>query len=245
MVRRILTYLAIFAAAIVGVALVLNFIMAVFVGGRQVDVPEVRGLAPKEAAEALKKGGLGCERTGGEFCLDYPESTVVAQDPPAGRTVKQGRKVFVTVSLGPQFQEVPYCAGKPLRSAQMFVERSGFSVGTVAWTRGEGTSRDEVITTDPPAGSLAVRGSVVNFLASRGEPLTRYVLPDLRGKLYLPARIEIERLGMFVRSPSDQREMVSGEARVVLQDPPPGYIVATGDSITLLFSSRYQGSMEL
>jgi beta-lactam-binding protein with PASTA domain len=127
----------------------------------------------------------------------------------------------------------------------MFVEQSGFSVGTVAWTRAEGTRRDDVITTDPPPGAFAVRGSVVNFLASRGEPLTRYVLPDLRGALYLPARIEIERLGMFVRSPSDQREMVSAEARVVLQEPPPGYIVATGDSITLLFSSNYKGSVEL
>jgi len=245
MLRRILTYLAIFGASIVGVALLLNFIMAVIVGGRQVDVPDVRGLTEEQAAEALKSGGLKWARLAEEYSLDYPESTVVMQDPPAGRTVKQGRKVFLTVSRGPEFCEVPFCQGKSLRSAQLFIEKAGLEVGDVAETTRPGTHADEVLATDPPAGSGAMRGAAVSVLVSKGPPARRYLLPDLTGRSYIVARIQIERLGMFVKESGNQSDFMTPGARIVTQNPPPGFIVARGDTVTLTASARYERGVRL
>jgi beta-lactam-binding protein with PASTA domain len=245
MLRRILTYLAIFAAAIVAVALLLNFVMAIVVGGRQVDVPEVRGLSEPNAAEVLRRSGLKCQQLAEEYCLDYAESTIVTQDPPAGKTVKQGRKVFVTLSLGPEFHDVPYCAGKPLRSAEILIEKAGFVVGNVAWTSRDGTYADEVVSTEPAPGSAAMRGSAVNILASTGGAYTRYILPDLKGKHYIAARAVIEGLGMFVRESGSQRDLMTQGARIVMQEPPPGFIVARGDTILISVSSRYDKVIEL
>ena len=245
MVRRILTYAAIFAASIVGFALLLNFVMAIVVGGRQVDVPDVRGMTQKDAEQTLHHGGLKYARAGEGYDMEYPESTVFIQDPPAGRTVKQGRKVFVTVSEGPEFKEVPHTVGRSFRSATMFIEKAGFVVGNVASSSRPGTYPDEVISTDPAPGSQAVRGSVVNLLVSTGNPKTRYVLPDLEGKPYLAARVEIERRGMFVRESGEQRDLMSPSSLVVMQEPPAGFIVATGDTISLSVGSRYSRGVRL
>ncbi len=245
MLRKILTYLAIFAAAIVGVALLLNFVMAVFVGGRQVDVPDIRGLSEKDAMDAIRQGGLKYERLGQEFSLDYAESTVVMQDPPAGRTVKQGRKVFVTMSRGLELRDVPYCIGKSLRTARLFIERAGFAVGTVTLVSKFGSYPDEVLSSNPLPGVPAVSGTVVNILASKGSPRTRYILPDLKGKSYFPVRIQLERLGMLVRESGSEKDLMSPKSRILMQQPPPGFIVSRGDTITLSVSSKYEGRVEL
>jgi len=245
MVRRILTYLAIFAAAIVGIALVLNFAMAILVGGRQVDVPDIRGLSEKDAVNALHRIGLKAERQGTEFSIDCAESLVVMQEPPGGRTVKQGRKVFMTLSRGPEFRDVPYCEGKTLRSAEIFLEKAGFTVGTVAVASKRGAYPDQVISTDPSPGSQAVRGSVVNILASSGSPRTRYILPDLKGKHYLPVRLQLERLGMLVRESGSEKDLRSSKSRVLMQEPPPGFIISRGDTVILSVSSKYGGRIEL
>ena len=245
MLRRILTYLAIFAASIVGIALLLNFVMAIVVGGKQVYVPDVRGMTQKEAEETLRHGGLKYARAGEGYDIEYPESTVFMQDPPAGRTVKQGRKVIVTVSEGPEFREVPYTAGKSVRSATMFLEKAGFIVGETASASMRGTYPDEVISTDPAPGSQALRGSVVNLLVSTGSPRTRYVVPNLEGKSYFLMRAEIEKLGLFVRESGKQRDLMSPKSMIVKQQPAPGFIVATGDTITLTVGSSFPWGIQL
>jgi beta-lactam-binding protein with PASTA domain len=241
MVRRLLTYLAIFAAAILGVALLINFVMSVFVGGRQVDVPDVRGLSQKDAVAALDKSGLESECLGQEYSIDYPDSAVMIQDPPSGRTVKQGRKVFLTLSSGPELRDIPYCSGKTLRTAELFIERAGFTVGTVARVTRADTYADEVLATNPPAGTSGVSGTVVNILASNGPPRTKYILPDLKGKTYFVVRIQLERVGLAVRQAGDEADFGSLETKVLMQEPPPGFIVARGDTITLSVSPGRRG----
>lgn len=245
MLRKILTYLAILAASIVGIALVLNFVMAILVGGRQVDVPDVRGLSEEKATETLRHSGLKCKRLAEDYSNDYPESTVFIQDPQAGRTVKQGRKVFLTLSKGMELREVPLCSGKSLRAATMFLEKAGFVVGPVASASKSGSYPDDVLSTDPPPGSQAIRGSVVNVLVSTGEPKTRYLLPDLKGKYYLQARFQIERLGLVVNESGSERDLASLASRVIMQQPPPGFIVARGDTVTLMVSSKYEEGVQL
>jgi beta-lactam-binding protein with PASTA domain len=245
MLRRILTYVAIFIGSIAGVALLLNLVMTIVVGGRQVDVPDVRGMSQKEARDTLRGGGLKYARAGAGYDIEYPESTIFIQDPPAGRTVKQGRKVFVTISEGPEFREVPYTAGKSLRSATIFLEKAGFAVGNISSTPRPATYPDEVISTDPAPGSQAIRGSVVNVLVSSGSPRTRYVLADLEGRSYLATRARIEKLGLFVRESGMQRDLMSPTSMIVMQQPPPGFIVATGDTISLTVGSRFSWGIQL
>ncbi|HVP57379.1 MAG TPA: PASTA domain-containing protein [bacterium] len=245
MIRRLLTYLAVFAAAILAVALLINFVMAVLVGGKQVDVPDVRGLSERDAFDALRRSGLTSACLGTEYSSDYPDSTVMIQDPPAGRNVKQGRKVFITLSRGPELRAIPYCVGKTLRTAELFIERSGFTVGALTMVTKDGTYDSEVIATDPPAGQSATSGKVVNILASKGLPRTKYILPDLTGKSLEAVRIQLGRLGVAVRQAGEEDEFTSARARVRSQEPPAGFFVGRGDTITVSVSSGSGGHIQI
>jgi beta-lactam-binding protein with PASTA domain len=238
MLRKAITYILIGVGTIAGIALALNLVMWVLVGGRQVTVPDVRGLDEHAAATVLDRVGLRGAVVDEHFSIEYPESTVADQNPLPGRIVKQGRKVLLTVSKGGEFHDVPYCVGKPLRTAQIIIERAGFAVGSVARVASSRGYPDEVLSCEPSPGSRAVRGSLVNILVSEGPRDLKVILPDLRDHAYLPVKLSLEHLGLFVEETNMDKEFNALRARVVLQRPPAGYVVARGDTVTLVISSR-------
>jgi serine/threonine-protein kinase len=238
MLRKALIYLAVGIGTVAGIALIINLAMSVFVGGRQVTVPDLRGLDGEAASAALEQLGLRYELIDEHFNVEYPESTVADQNPLPGRIVKQGRKVLVTMSKGGEFYDIPYCLGKPLRTARIILERAGFTVGSVARVPSTRGYQEEVLSTEPMPGVRAVRGSLVNILVNDGAPDQRVILPDLRDHAYLPVKMRLERLGLFVKESSIDEEFNALRARVVLQRPAAGYVVARGDTVLLVISSR-------
>ena len=245
MVRKVMLYLGIGIGTIVGIALLLNVVMTFLVGGRQVTVPDVRGLRHFDAATVLRDCGLKNEIIADEFNVEYPESTVCAQDPVAGRIVKQGRRVRITMSKGGEFHDVPYCVGKPLRTARIVLERAGFRIGHVSRVTTFNGYPEEVLSTEPLPGSQMVKGSIVNLLVNDGPPITKMLLPDLRGEPYLGVKMKLERLGLFVDESSLDGDLVPLRSVIVLHEPPAGHIVARGDTITLVVSSRKQERQSL
>jgi serine/threonine-protein kinase len=163
---------------------------------------------------------------------------VAEQNPLPGRVVKQGRKVLITMSKGGEFYDVPYCIGKPLRTARILIERAGFVVGSVARVPSLKGYREEVLSTEPLPGSSAVRGSLVNILVNHGAPDPRVILPDLKDRQYLPVKMRLERLGLLVKESNIDEEFNALRARVVLHRPPPGHVVSRGDTVLLVISSR-------
>jgi beta-lactam-binding protein with PASTA domain len=238
MLRRVLIYLLIGVGTIAGIALILNLAMSFFVGGRQVTVPDIRGLEDREALAMLDRMGLRAEVVDEHFSIEYPESTVADQSPLPGSIVKQGRKVLVTMSKGGEFHDIPYCVGKPFRTAQIILERAGFVVGSVARIHFSRGYPEEVLACEPSPGSQAVHGSRVNILVSEGAPDPRVILPDLKARPYLPVKISLERLGLFIKESSIDEDFNALRARVVMHRPPAGYVVSRGDTVLLVISSR-------
>lgn len=245
MLKRIAIYILIGIATIAGVALALNLAMSVFVGGRQVTVPDVRGLDEVAAVSSLKRLGLRSEVIDEHFNMEYPESTVADQNPVPGRIVKQGRKVLLTMSKGGEFQEVPFCLGKPLRTARIILERAGFTVGSVARVHSGRGYPEEVLACEPSPGSRAVRGSLVNILVNRGAADPRVILPDMKMHPYLPVKLNLERLGLFVKETNIDEDFNALRAKVVLHSPPAGHVVSRGDTVMLVISSRTDGERSL
>ena len=237
MAKRILAYILIAIGTIVGIALLLNLVMTLVVGGRQVTVPDVRGLGEEDAIASLRQTGLKHEIGEDVFSVEYPESTVASQDPLPGAVVKQGRKVVLTMSLGGEFQDVPYCIGKPFRTARIVLERAGFVIGNVTRAPSLRGYPEEVLSTEPLPGTEVVKGGPINILVNAGPRPARVLLPDLKDEPYLTVKMRLERLGLFVRQTSVDDDFVPVRSRVVMHDPPAGYIVSRGDTITLIISS--------
>jgi beta-lactam-binding protein with PASTA domain len=235
--KRILIYLVAGIGTIAGIALLFNLFMTLFVGGRQVTVPDIRGLREDDAGALLRESGLKNEVLGEEFSMEYPESTVSTQNPPAGQVVKQGRKIVTMMSKGGEFRDVPYCVGKPLRTARIILERSGLIVGNISRVSKSRGYPEEVLSTEPLPGSKVVRGSLVNILVNEGTRRAKMLMPDLRRKSYLAVKMKLEQLGLFVQESSLDERFNPLRSRVVLHAPPAGHVVARGDTVTLIIST--------
>jgi beta-lactam-binding protein with PASTA domain len=235
--KKLLKYFVIGVALIVGTAVILNFGMLLVVGGREVTVPDIRGLHEAEAREVLSELGLKWDFRMDTYTIEYPESTVAEQDPLPGKVVKRGRKVWVTMSLGGEFQDVPYCLGKTVRAARIILERAGMEVGAVSRVASARTFPDEVIASEPLPGVPVVRGSRVNLLVSKGPAAGRVLLPDLRRKSAVSVKLSLERLGLYVKQSSLDDDFNPLRSYVVLHRPTRGAVVSRGDTVTLFVSS--------
>ena len=239
--KKLLKYLLIAAAAIAGMAVVVNFGMLLVVGGRQVTVPDIRGLTEAEAREVLSDHSLRYEFRMDSYSIEYPESTVAEQDPLAGKVVKRGRKVWVTMSLGGEFEDVPYCLGRSVRASRIMLERAGLEVGAVSRVASARAYPDEVIGSEPLPGVPVVKGSRVNLLVSKGAAPRRVLLPDLRRKSAVSVKLSLERLGLYVKQSSLDEDFNPLRSYVVLHRPPRGAVVSRGDTVTLFVSSSVSG----
>jgi len=234
--KKILIFLAVGAGTIVGVALLFHVFMTVLVGGRQITVPDIRGMREDIAAAALDDNGLKYQVIGDEFSVEYPESTISGQNPQPGQVVKQGRKIVLMMSRGGEFKEVPYCVGKPLRTARIILGKTGLLLGNVTRVTARGAYPEEVLSTEPLPGTSVVRGCPVNILVNDGSKGPLMIVPDLRRKSYLGVKMKLERLGLFVQESSLDERFNPLRSRIVLHDPPVGHVVSRGDTVTLIIA---------
>ena len=87
-------------------------------------------------------------------------------------------------------------------------------------------------------------GTRVDLLLSLG-PRPHYInMPDLTGRLYSLALMDLERLGLSVGRMEAQTLPEWPDDAVVVQDPPPGSRVAKGDLVQLTINRPADARME-
>lgn len=238
--RTLLAYIGVAIAVTIGVALILNLVMTVAIGGRKVVVPDLRGMEVEEAQAILEEKGLSWRVSFASYTKDFPENTVFSQNPKAGSLVKKGRRVELMISKGPQFAYVPYCIGNSLRGAMLVIERSGLIVGEISSIRDSDSYRGEIIATEPWPGTKILRGSKVDLLVSEGAPIRSFLLPDLVGKGYLEVKQKAEGIGLLVRASTLDTRADLRKCRIVMQEPPAGTLVSAGDTLDIMISERME-----
>jgi beta-lactam-binding protein with PASTA domain len=199
-------------------------------GGNQVAVPDVVGLAEADAAAAIIGIGLvsGTVQAPDDT---VPAGLVISQDPAAGTEVDPDTTVTITVSTGPPpptTVAVPDVTGQSAADAQSNLEAAGFVVSVV-----EDASTDVeagfVIGTNPAAGTEVAPGTAVAITVSSGPGDA--VVPDLIGLSVDEATSAAEGVGLTVAFVQDP-ENPDPDGVVVAQDPAPGATVEAGSEIT-------------
>ena len=115
--KRWLKLIGIFIAFMLGLFFVGFFItsyivMPIYVrAGREVKVPDVSELELEHAKKVLTEKRLLYELDIRRYYDGVPPGIVISQRPTPGRIVKQGRKIFLTVSKGREKLGVPYLIG--------------------------------------------------------------------------------------------------------------------------------------
>ena len=114
------------------------------------------------------------------YSNDYAAGYVYKQSPVAGRTVREGQSVTLTVSLGIQSVTVPDVTNYLQTDAEQQLKNLGVSV-LVTQAVEPTVASGSVIRTDPAAGSQVAAGSTVVVYVSRPQVSTTAKVPSLVG----------------------------------------------------------------
>ncbi|RPJ40625.1 MAG: PASTA domain-containing protein [Candidatus Latescibacterota bacterium] len=236
--RYVFAVAALGLVAFLGGMLIMDLAMGIVVRRGEVTlVPDVSGLPYEEAARALAdaKLDLFVEREVSPAEADSGE--VVRQFPGAGMRVKQGRRIALTLSKGPEWSVVPEVVGARVRQARIVLASSGLLVEADAYVAHESIERDVVIATFPVAGSPAAEGDPVRLLVSLGPAPTGFLMPDLTGRALDDVNRHLRLFQLSRPRVTYDGDPEAEPGRVLAQSPSPGSRVDGETPIELTVSS--------
>lgn len=198
--------------------------------GDEVSVPSVGGDDLAQAENELRALGLRPLVLAGRHHTVVPRGQVLEVSPPPGLSVKRGRQVILTPSLGAFHRAVPDLVGESMRLASMRLSDAGLSVGELMYAANDLVGEDLVMAMEPEGGTAAPENGTVALLVSRARPSVPFWLPDLRGLPGAASEILLEQGGFSVTVQSGDG---GDPGTVVRQDPPPGSPLWPGTRVVL------------
>ena len=149
-----------------------------------------------------------------EYSNDYAAGYVYKQSPVAGRTVREGQSVTLTVSLGIHYVTVPDLTNYVQADGEQQLKDLGVSV-LVTQAVDESVAAGSIIRTDPAAGSQVAAGTTVVIYVSRPQVATTTKVPSLIGMSVDDARTLLV-----------QRKLGLGSQTEQYSDQPVGSIIS-------------------
>jgi eukaryotic-like serine/threonine-protein kinase len=229
--RLVRSLLALALGVLVGAIVFDRILMPLVVRhGDEVRVPSVGGADLAQAESALRAAGLRPLVLQGRHHTVVPRGQVLEVSPPPGLSVKRGRQVILTPSLGTFHRIVPDLVGQSMRLARLRLGDAGLSVGQLMYAANDLVGEDLVMAMEPEGGAPAPENGVVSLLVSRSRPSVPFWLPDLRGLPGAASETLLEQGGFSVTVQTAD----GGEpGTVVRQDPPPGAPLWPGTRVVL------------
>ncbi|BFU46091.1 Stk1 family PASTA domain-containing Ser/Thr kinase [Krasilnikovia sp. MM14-A1004] len=138
-------------------------------GPERYPVPDVIGTELSAARGEIEAAKLKVKEDDGAFSDTVPEGAVVATDPKAGRLLKPGDTVTVTVSKGLAPIPVPNVVGKNINDARTQLQTLGLTV--VEEYKDSNEPADQVIGQSLKAGTRAGKDDEIKLDVSKGPAL--------------------------------------------------------------------------
>ena len=133
---NLLAMLLVVIAAIIGVW---YFLSAYTHHGESIEVPNIVGHQESDARYRLEKIGLKAMVVDSAFNKQQPAGCVLDQLPAAGRRVKYGREIYLTINSGntPTLALPDIAENSSLREAEARLTAMGFKLGPVEYVSGD------------------------------------------------------------------------------------------------------------
>jgi serine/threonine-protein kinase len=200
---------------------------------RVVAVPAVVGLTPEAAAEKLTAVALTLDASGTAFSETVKAGTIISTDPEPGAEVREGSTVAAVVSRGPERYAVPAVSGSTLAQARQAITDANLAVGEVTTAFNEKIPVDQVVGTDPKAGTKLKRDQAVGIVVSKGPAPVK--IPDLAGSTKAAATAALTKRGLEVTATEEFSKTVAA-GRVITSTPKPGTTAPKGSTVALVVS---------
>jgi serine/threonine-protein kinase len=207
----------------------------VSIGPALVAVPQLAELTAQQAADKLDALGLVLNpQIQHDWSSIEDKDKIINQSVPPGSKVDSGSAIGITLGKGPEQVRVPDVVGQQLTVAQPnLVDTASFKivVQQVKSTQPAG----QVIATNPPAGTMADKGSTVTVQVSSGE----ITMPNLTG-LTLPQAMDALRNQGWTGGAAQINQSTQGTfdaesiGRILAQQPQPGSSISKNATITIV-----------
>ena len=142
----------------------------------------------------------------------YAAGIIYYQNVTAGTTVKVNRTVRIKVSDGISTLYVPDLVGNDLSAAEEILHEMGldYSIKTQETDEDANIPADQVLSTDPVAGTQVEQNSVVTIYISRGNVTAALKVPEVRGLSLETAIARLEAVGLTVTSTEVDSDQAAG-----------------------------------
>ncbi|WKX69854.1 Stk1 family PASTA domain-containing Ser/Thr kinase [Streptomyces sp. XD-27] len=199
--------------------------------GQFTKVPGVIDMTEAKAKQKLRDEGLEVKVVR-EFSDVTERGKVIGTKPAVGSRIRDTGTVTIKVSKGRPRTDVPNVVGMPLSEARKQLQDAGLSVGTVTRAFSDETPQNQVLATDPRAGTTRRPGTAVGITVSKGEKLD---VPDVIGESVADAESDLRDAGFKVEY-AEERVFSQEEAGTIAKQSPSEGPAAKGDTITLSVS---------
>ena len=126
--------------------------------GKQVIVPDIKGMPMEQAALFLTQKSLQYSIVDSMYVRNKPAGSILEIIPPAGTNVKEGRTIYLTVnSTSAQLLTVPQVTDMSRRQAETTLRALGFETIRIQWE--SGTYKDLVTGLENAGGATIAAGS--------------------------------------------------------------------------------------
>jgi serine/threonine-protein kinase len=220
---------------LLGFFLLMNYvILPVYVNhGSRLSVPSVVGQPLDRARSSLDSAALLGVEADTRPDPDLPAGTVVSQNPVAGSVVKEGRRVYLTISGGEAQVFVPLLRGRSMREARFTLERHGLRLGEITYVPSEEFPENTIVDQSATADAKIAKGSRVSITVSSGSATGETTVPAVTGKSMGDAEKILAATGLRKGHVTYQPSFELVPNTVVDQFPRAGEHARRGDAVDL------------
>jgi beta-lactam-binding protein with PASTA domain len=221
--------------SLLGLFLLLNYVVLPFYvnHGSRVTVPRVVGMSYEEAQKTLEGADLRIVHGDTKPDPALAPGLVILQNPAANAEVKEGRRVYVTISGGEVQVPVPSLRGRSMRDARFALERFGLKLGGVRFDTSDTFPENTIIDQSAATDTRLTKGMSVSITVSKGKFLAEAQVPLLIGKTLSEAERILTGAGLKVGNISYQQSFDLVPNTVVDQFPRQGESAKAGQAVDL------------
>lgn len=222
---------------LVGILVVL-FLTYIYppISNRVVEVPDVVGEELVDARQILKERRLNIKVINYLYNSEYPNGTVISQQPVQGEKRRASTEIEVVVSKGPQLVRVPNLVGKNQLEAELVLEETGLTLGEILVDSSPEYPEGVVIKQLPDKNTQIEHGASVSItLNVTSANLVK--IPNYIGRPLSEVRAELVALGLMFNQATPTPSNIYPEGVIIDQRPLPYDRVPLGTAMNFIISS--------
>lgn len=226
--------------ALIGLIVLLDqLIMPWYVNlGNERELPDVIEMSLEQATNELTRNGFNVIVQDSLYDSGHPIGTVIEQNPYPFAMVKEGRRVYLTISIGQKPIIMPKLIGLSPRDAELSITSHNLKMGTKSYVPSDIYLEGTVIGQSYPQGQKIKPNTQIDITISLGKLKDEITVPALVGKSFYEAKEKLKVLGIKVGEVSyEERENILPET-VLKQSIPEGTKPDSTDVIDLVISKE-------